>query len=133
MGARRVTCFVLSVAHKPGVMAEIARVLKKHDVDLTAVWGFGMGPGNAQVICQPTDPALFRKVAQAEGWKLKAGTAFEITGEDQVGALVELLDRVASKGVNLEAINAVAVSGQYGGCLWAPEGQEDALGKLLGA
>jgi predicted amino acid-binding ACT domain protein len=133
MSARRVTCFSLSVQHRPGVVAGLARALKQNDVDLTALWGFGMGPGQAQIICQPTDPAKFRKVASAAGWSVTEGVAFEIAGEDQVGALVDMLDRVAGAGLNLEAINAVAVAGQYGGCVWAQKGQETKLEKILGA
>jgi hypothetical protein len=133
MGVRRVTCFSLSVDHKPGVLAGVARALKQHDVDLTALWGFGIGPDRAEVICQPTDPERFRRAAEEAGWTVREGTAFEITGEDQVGALVKMLETVAGKGVNLEALNAVAVGGQYGGCVWAPKGQEEKLARILGA
>ena len=133
MGVRRVKCFSVSVEHKAGVMSEIAKKLKEHDVDLTALWGFGMGPDRAEIICQPTNGDLFKKAAESAGWTVREGTAFEITGEDRVGALVEMLDNVASKGVNIEAINAVAVGGQFGGCIWAPKGEEEKLGKILGA
>ena len=133
MGVRRVACFSLTVEHKAGVVASIARTLKDKNVDLAALWGFGMGPDRAEIICQPSDPRQFRKVAEEAGWKIREGSAFAITGEDQVGALVEMLDSVSGKGVNIEAINCVAVNRQFGGCIWAPDGEDEKLGKILGA
>lgn len=133
MGVRRVVCFSLSVEHKAGVMASVAKTLKDKRVDLGAVWGFGMGPDRAEIICQPSDPEQFRRVADDAGWTIREGVAFAITGEDQVGALVEMLASVAGKGVNIEALSCVAVNRQYGGCLWAPKGEEEKLGKILGA
>ena len=133
MGVRRIRCFSLSVDHKPGVISEIVKTLKEHSIDLTALWGFGMGSDRAEIICQPTDPERFKKTAEGAGWKIKEGSAFEINGEDQVGILVDMLDRIAGKGVNIEAVNVVAVAGQYGGCIWAQEGEDDKLGEILGA
>ena len=133
MGVRRVKCFSLSVEHKSGVISEIAKKLKEFDVDLTALWGFGMGSDRAEIICQPTNGGQFKKAAESAGWTIREGSAFEITGEDQVGALVEMLDNVATKGVNLEAVNVVAVGGQFGGCIWAQKGEDEKLGKILGA
>lgn len=133
MGVRRIRCFSLAVEHKAGVMASVAKTLKAKNVDLAAVWGFGMGSDRAEIICQPSDPELFRKVADEAGWTIREGSAFAFTGEDQVGALVEMLDSVAGKGINVEAITCVAVNRQYGGCVWAQEGEADKLGKILGA
>ena len=130
MAIRRAKSFQFSVEAKPGTLAAVTKVLKENEVDLSGLWGFGIGQGKGEIIAVPKDPEKFKQAATKAGWTVKESTCLEISGEDKVGALVEALDKVAAEGANLHALNAVTLSGQYGGTIWSEE--IDKVAKILG-
>lgn len=123
--------FSLSVEDRPGQLAEFTELLRKENADLAALWGFGIGEGKAQIITVSKDPDRFRSVIAKLGVEVTEGTCFRIMEEDRVGALAEVLDRVAEKGINLHALNAIALSGDFGCYLWPNESDVDAIQELL--
>src|SRR3989454_6191545 len=56
----------------------------------------------------PADPAAFRAAAAAAKWKLKGPKkGFLVQGDDRVGAVAEVLGRLAAAKINVTATDAV--------------------------
>lgn len=133
MAVKKQKCFCLDVEDRPGMLAEICRKLKAGKVNLKGVWGFGVGGGKAKVMAVPQKPEAFRKVSSANGWNASECDVFAMSGKDQVGALIKTLEAAEGSGVNIHAVDAIAVGGKFGAAIWPAEGQEGALAKALGA
>jgi hypothetical protein len=133
MAVKRVTYFSIDIADRPGVLADVCAAMRDHKVNLKGLWGFGMGPGRAQIILVPQNPRQFQKASRSAGYVTKEGTAFYLTGTDRVGALCKTLDLVKSAGINLHAMDAVAFGGKFGAYIWGEENNTEKLAKALGA
>ncbi len=112
---KRVQYFYTEVSDKPGEGARLLSLLKEAGVSLLALSGFPHGR-RAQVDFIPADPAAFRAFARNAKLKLVGPkTGFLIQGEDRVGALAELMAKLAEAKINVTACDAVAAgAGQYG-------------------
>jgi hypothetical protein len=120
------------VEDKPGALARFCDEMRRGEVNLAGVWGFGMGPGRAQILAASFDVDRLRKAVAAGGWKATEGTCFYVTGEDHAGALVDVLDHIAKSGVNLNAVDAVASPGdKFGAIVWVKERDVDEVAKIL--
>jgi hypothetical protein len=131
---RLVEYFYITAPNKAGEGARALTTLKEAGVNLLAFSGFPQGR-RAQMDFIPTDPAAFKQVAKKAKWKLvgpKRG--FLVQGDDRVGAVADLLDRLGAARINVTAIDAVSVGdGRYGAILWvAPKDIKKAAG-VLGA
>lgn len=131
---RLIEYFYITAPNKAGEGARALTTLKDAGVDLLAFSGFPQAR-RAQMDFMPADPAAFKQVAKKAKWKLvgpKRG--FLVQGDDRVGAVADLLDRLGAAKINVTAIDAVSVGdGRYGAILWvAPKDVKKAAG-LLGA
>lgn len=131
----RVDYYVLMAANRPGEGAKIHAALKKDGVNLLAMSAFPVGGNRVQVDLVPENPAKLVETARREGLKLDGPkTTFLIQGEDRVGALGEVLDRVAQAGINVTATTGIcAGAGRYGCILWVAPKDVDATSRALGA
>jgi hypothetical protein len=95
--------------------------------------GFPKGR-RAQLDFIPADPAAFKAVAKKNKWKLvgpKKG--FVIQGEDRVGALADLLAKLAEVKINVTATDAVcAGADHYGVILWVKPRDVKKAARALG-
>lgn len=116
---RAVDYFYIETPDKPGEAARALRHLKAAGVNLLAFSGFPKGR-RAQLDFVPADAAAFRAVAKQAGWKLKGPKkGFLIQGDDRVGAVADLLAKLAAARVNVTATDAVcAGAGRFGVILW---------------
>lgn len=115
---RQIDYFYVQVPHRAGEAAKALRALKDAGVNLLAFSGFPEGR-RAQLDFVPTDAAAFKSVAKANQWKLvgpKRG--FVIQGDDRVGAIADLVDKLANAKINVTAIDAVCTDGRYGALCW---------------
>ena len=131
---RLVDYFYITAPNKAGEGARALNTLKKAGVNLLAFSGFPQGR-RAQLDFIPADPAAFKQAAKGAKWKVvgpKRG--FLVQGDDRVGAVAELLERLAAAKINVSAIDALSVAeGRYGAIFWvAPKDVKRAAG-LLGA
>jgi len=133
MAVKRVTYFSIDIEDRPGALADVCAALRDNKVNLKGLWGFGMGPGKAQVILVPQNPKQFQKASSAAGYAAKAGTAFYLSGTDRVGALCKTLDLAKSAGINLHAMDAIAFGGKFGAYIWGEENNTENLARALGA
>ena len=130
---RVVEYFYMTAPNKPREAARALNTLKDAGVDLLAFSGFPQGR-RAQLDFMPADPAAFKQAAKRAKWKVvgpKRG--FLLHGDDRVGAIADLLERLGAAKINVTAIDAVTVDGRYGAILWvAPRDLKKTIG-LLGA
>ena len=115
----RVDYFYIETPNKPGKAARALTALKDAEINLLAFSGFPKGR-RSQLDFIPADPAAFVKVAKKAGWKLSAKkSGFLIQGEDRIGAVAEILGKLADANINVTAVDAVcAGADRYGAILW---------------
>ena len=131
---RKVVYFSMQVPNRPGVGAEMLKAIAKGKQKLLAFTGFPSGSG-AQVDFVPAKPGEFARGAKKHGAKLsKRKTAFLVQGEDRVGALVRILEKLAKAKINMVAMDAVtAGSGRFGAIFWVRPKDVGRTSRLLGA
>jgi hypothetical protein len=127
----KTTDFQLSVPDQPGELARLAANLKRAQVNLRALWGFGIGQGNAEIICVPEDAVAFRKFADQEGLRYREREVTYLTGDDRLGVLVETFERIARANVNVHAVDVVAAGGKFASYLWVDDKERPALERAL--
>jgi hypothetical protein len=130
---RQVDYFYMEVANKIGEGAKVLQALREAAVNLVAFSGFPAGR-RAQLDFFPADPAAFKAVAKANRWKLvgpKRG--FLIQGDDRVGAVADLIGKLAAANINVIAIDAVSVDERYGALCWVAPRDVKKAATLLNA
>ena len=131
---RLVDYFYISAPNKAGEGARALAMLKDAGVNLLAFSGFPQGR-RAQLDFIPADPAAFKQAAKKAKWKITGPKrGFLVQGDDRIGAVAELLDRLGSARINVTAIDAVTVGeGRYGAILWVDPKDVRKAAALLGA
>src|SRR5260370_19265734 len=93
---RRVDYFSLEFPGKPGEAFCILGKLKEAGVNLLNCTVFPTGSGKGQMSVVPADPDPFLKAVKATGLAVGARKqAFFVQGTDRVGALAELIKKLA--------------------------------------
>jgi hypothetical protein len=131
---RKVAYFSMQVPNRPGIGVEMLRAIAKGRQNLLAFTGFPSG-AKAQVDFVPANPVEFARGAKKKGVKLgKKKTAFLVQGEDRVGALVRILDKLAKAKINMVAMDAVtAGSRRFGAIFWVKPKDVGRASRLLRA
>ena len=131
---RKVDYFYIQTANKPGEGARLLSALRDGGVNLLAFTGFPFGR-RAQIDFIPEDTAAFRAAAKRAGMKLSPKkTGFWVQGEDRVGAIADIMEKLASARINVTAIDAVcAGEGRYGAIFWVKPPDVRKAAKILGA
>ena len=129
----RVEYFYVQVADKPGEGARALAALREAGVNLLAYSGFPSGR-RSQLDFVPADPATFKQAAKKAGWKVTGPKrAFLIQGEDRIGAVAEVMEKLAAAKINVTAIDAVSAGeGRYGAILWVEPRDVNRASKVLG-
>jgi hypothetical protein len=131
---RLVEYFYITAPDKPGEGARALNTLKEAGVNLLAFSAFPQGR-RAQLDFIPADPVAFKQAAKGAKWKVvgpKRG--FLVQGDDRVGAIAELLERLGAAMINVTAIEAVCVAdGRYGAIFWVAAKDVKKTAALLGA
>lgn len=119
MAVRKASYYSAKVSQRPGSGAQLLAALKAAKVNLLAFTGFPAG-GGAQVDFIPKDNAKFMQAARKAKIKVSARkTVFLAQGEDRVGALTQVLGKLAKAKINLVSLQAVtAGKGRYGAMFW---------------
>jgi hypothetical protein len=131
---RLVEYFYMTAPDKPGEGARALNTLKESGVNLVAFSAFPEGR-RAQLDFIPADAAAFKQAAKQAKWKVvgpKRG--FLVQGDDRVGAVADLLERLGAAKINVTAIDAVTVTdGHYGAIFWVAPKDVKKAAALLGA
>jgi len=131
---RKVAYYSMQVPNRPGVGLEMLKAIAKGRQNLLAFTGFPNG-AKAQVDFVPAKPVEFARGAKKAGVKLgKKKTAFLVQGEDRVGALVRVLEKLAKARINMVAMDAVTAGGRrFGAIFWVRPKDVGRASRLLGA
>jgi len=131
---RRVDYFYVMVPNRAGQGAKIMSALAAEGVNLLAFSGFPSG-GKAQLDLMPDDSAKLRKAAKKLGLKLsKRKTGFLYHGDDRVGAMNNILKKLADAKINVVAVDAVGSGkGRFGAIFWVRPNAVAKAAKTLGA
>jgi hypothetical protein len=131
---RLVDYFYVTAPNKAGEGARALTTLKDAGINLLAFSGFPQGR-RAQMDFMPADPVAFKQAAKKSKWKVvgpKRG--FLVQGEDRVGAIADLLERLGTAKINVTAIDAVsAADGRYSAILWVAPKDVKKAATVLGA
>jgi hypothetical protein len=104
-------------------------------VNLLAFSGFPQGFGKSQIDLVTDDLAGVKRIARREGWRLsRSKRAFLVQGDDEVGAALAPLAKVAAQGINIVAADAVTAGrGRFGMIFWVKRRHYARAAKALGA
>ncbi|MGH7389850.1 MAG: hypothetical protein ACREM3_10395 [Candidatus Rokuibacteriota bacterium] len=125
--------FYVEAADRPGEGARMLDHLRDAGVNLLAFSGFPQGR-RAQIDFVTADAGQLRAAAKAARWKLVGPKkAFLVQGDDRVGAVAEIFDKLAAAKINVTAADAVcAGSGRYGMILWVKPRDVKRAARTLG-
>jgi hypothetical protein len=131
---RKVDYFYVMVPNRAGNGAKIMSALAAEGVNLLAFSGFPNGR-EAQLDLMPEDSAKFRKAAKKLGLKVSdRKTGFLCHGDDRVGAMTRILEKLAGAKINVIAVDAVTGGkGRFGAIFWVKPTAVAKAAKLLGA
>ncbi|HXK09105.1 MAG TPA: hypothetical protein VMT70_05650 [Vicinamibacteria bacterium] len=126
--------YYVVVKDKPGSGAAVLNALRDGGVNLLAYLGFPAGRGKSQIDLVPQDPAALKQAAKQARLKLsRAKRAFLVEGDDRIGAVADLTQRLAGAKINVTAACATAAgAGRYGMILWVPTASYAKAAKALG-
>jgi hypothetical protein len=132
---RRIEYYYTEVPDRPGAGAKVLNALKEARVNLLAYTGFPTTDGHSQLDFVPTNQRSFLAAARRAGIKLVGPkTAFLIQGEDRVGALADILTKLAEARINVTALHAIAAGRRrYGAILWVKPRNIARVAEVLGA
>ncbi|MBI4539491.1 MAG: hypothetical protein HY704_08290 [Gemmatimonadetes bacterium] len=131
---RRVEYYYVTVPNKPGEGAHVLEQFKAAGVNLLAFHAFPSGR-RAQLDFFPEDAAAFKAAARKAKLRLSARkTGFLAEGDDRVGVVAEILEKLAAAKVNVIAMDAVCSGGgRYGALFWVDPRQVRKAARVLGA
>lgn len=131
---QRVQYFYSELPNKPGEGARMLNALKEEGVNLLAFSGFPKGQ-RSQLDFVPTDLVAFKAAAKKAKLKVVGPkTGFLIQGDDRVGAVADILTKLAEAKINVTAADAVSAGvGRYGAILWVNPRDVKKAAEVLGA
>ncbi len=132
---RKVNYCYLMVSSRAGQAARILGALKNGGVNLLAFSGFPGKGGKSQVDLVTDEMGKVRRVAAKQGWHLsRTKQGFLVQGEDEMGAVHKVVQRLANAKINMVAADAVSAGrGRYGMIFWVKRGDVGRAAKVLNA
>jgi hypothetical protein len=130
---RRVEYFHATIVDQPGEAYKVLSALAGLGVGLLAFTAVPMGPASTQLTLFPEDPGKMRSEAQKAGMALDGPHgALLVQGDDELGALAVVHERIYRANVNVYASSAIADgSGKYGHVIYVrPEDYQRAAQAL---
>jgi hypothetical protein len=135
MAVRKVDYCKAIVPARAGRAADMLSALRDEGVNLLAFTGFPIGGGRAQIDFVAPRVADVRRVARKRGWRLgPTRKAFLVQGRDAVGAVHRHLAKLAKRGINVIAADALSAGGgRFAMILWVAPRDYARAGRALGA
>jgi hypothetical protein len=128
----KLTYFVANVKDEPGTLLKIMLELRDKNIGLSGLWGFGAKDGEGQLFLIARDSEVLREAWKDAGLLAEEGTGFFVSGQDRTGALIESLERLVEAGINIHAIDAIAVGAVFGSFIWVDASEVDRAAVALG-
>jgi len=132
---RRIEYYYTEVNARPGEGAKVLKALKAARVNLVAYTGFPSTRGRAQLDFVPSNKRAFLAAARKAGIKLVGPkSAFLIQGDDRIGAVADIVNKLGQARLNVIAMNAIAAGRRrYGAVLWVKPRNVSKAAEILGA
>ena len=130
---RKAEYFYTTVIDQPGEAYKILRQLENIGVNLLAFTAIPMGPERTQFTLFPEDGNMLSEAAREAGFTLDGPhPAILVQGDDELGALTEIHNKLYRANVNVYASNGVTDGkGSFGYVLYIrPEEYEMAAAAL---
>lgn len=131
---KRIDYFYTTVEDKQGKGYWIMELLRQQGVNLIAFTAFPLGGGRSQLDLIPEDSDALTRILKAAGVTLTGPKhAFLIRGDDEVGTLAGLFQKLSSVGLNIHAANGVCDGdGNFGFVMWVKPDDYEAAANALG-
>jgi hypothetical protein len=130
---RRVEYFHSTVVDQPGEAYRVLSALEGLGVDLLAFTAVPVGPDRTQLTLFPADPSKMTSEARKAKMELDGPhPAFLLQGDDELGALVIVHEKLYRAGVNVYASTGVSDGhGKYGYVIYVREEDCERAAKAL--
>lgn len=131
---RVVDYYYTTTPDKPGEGARLLETFREARTNLLALSAFP-SKRKTQVDFVPSDAAPFLATAKAAKVKLsRPRKAFLIQGDDRIGALQEILAKLAAAKIGVTAVQGIAAGGgRFGAILWVDQKHVKKAATALGA
>jgi len=131
---RKADYFSMQVSNRVGEAMRLLKGLRDNGVNLLAFTGFPNGR-KAQVDLIPENTAALRRAATKMKLSLgKKKTVFLLQGDDRVGALANMLEKLAAARISMTAMDAAcAGKGRYGAMFWVKPEDVARAARAIGA
>ena len=130
---RKVDYYYTTVPQRAGQGARVLHAFRDAGVNFLAIHAFPIA-GKAQIDFFPEDSRAFLKAAEKAGVKVgPTRTAFLVEGNDRVGAMAGLLEKLGDSKINVTAMDAVATGGRFAAVLWVRRDNVNRAARALGA
>lgn len=131
---RKLAYFAARIPNRVGQGAQLVEALRQEGVNLLGFTGFPQRR-SVQVDFIPEDTSAFLRAARRLKLKLgKKKTVFLIQGDDRVGALSRVLEKLAAARITIVALDAVSAGkGRYGAMFWVRPKRVAKAARLIGA
>jgi hypothetical protein len=132
---RLIAYYNAKVQDRPGEGYQLLHHLAQEGVDLVAFTGVPVGDHSTQVALFPEEASKLESVARLANLELDGPhSAILVQGDDSLGTLAELHQKLSNVGVNIYASNGVTDGkGNFGCVLYVAEGQHQKALQALGA
>jgi len=103
--------YYTTVEDKPGQGCKFLRMLASEDVNLVAFNAFPVGRDRTQLVIYPLNSTWLGDLARAEGLRLVGPHhAFIVHGDDELGALVSIHEKLCDEDINVSSANGMTDS-----------------------
>lgn len=130
---RKLNYYYAITQDKPGEAHKILSILANVGVNQLAFNVMQMGPERSQITFFPEDESLLVRVAKNAGLNLDGPyNAILVQGTDEMGALVEIHEKLYSANINIASSTAIADgSGSYGYLIYVRPDDYDKAAEAL--
>ena len=131
---RKVVYFYTTVEDKPGAAYKLLSALTDIGINLLAFTAVPIGPMHTQLSLFPDDENQMVDQAKKIGLKLEGPyPALLIQGDDELGALAEVHEKLYQAGINIFASNGVSDGqGNYGYLVYVRQEDHERASKAVG-
>jgi hypothetical protein len=130
--AKKIDVLTIKLDPKPGALAQVLGAFREAKVNVTASWGYQMGPGEAQASFFTGDLDRAKQALTKLGKTPKTEAAFWVEDADQIGNYHNVLQKMAKAGINIEATDAFAIGGKFATVIFVAESDVPKAAKVLG-
>ena len=131
---KRVDYYYTVVKDQPGEAYNILKLLADEGVNQLAFSAIPFGPNSTQLTIFPEDPAKLKHEAQLTGMILDGPHhALLVQGDDELGALAGIHQRLFKANVNVYSSNGVTDGkGSYGYLIYVKDDDYERAAEILG-